>query len=371
MRFPEHFDIYIFALRRFLLLPEYTYHQQTDMKNIELIRNICDELPTFTKQFFRAIQQSKSTRTRLGYARDIKNFFEYICEVYTDAPINNIKDITPDILSSLDAVFIEDYMDYLQMYKKNGRTITNGPAAIKRKITSLSVFYAYFYKNELISQNPVAKVERPKLHDKQIVRMDAAETATFLDTVEYGTNLTNKQQLYHEKSKNRDLALLTLMLSTGIRISECIGLDINDVDFNNMCIKIIRKGGKEAIVYFSDETIEPLQVYIAERKKIEAAPGHEKALFLSSQKKRISTRTVENLVHKYSSCSVPLKHITPHKLRSTFGTALYQESSDIYLVADVLGHSDVNTTRKHYAEVDNERKRKARNMVQLREKPNN
>ena len=121
-------------------------------------------------------------------------------------------------------------------------------------------------------------------------------------------------------------------------------------------------------VYAHNEDIEPLQAYIEERKKINAQDGHEKALFLSSQRKRISVRTVENLVKKYSQSAVPLKHITPHKLRSTFGTALYQETSDIYLVADVLGHTDVNTTRKHYADIDDERKRMARNKVQLREK---
>ena len=352
-------------------MADISYHQENEMKNIELIRNICDELPSYVRNFFRAIQQSKASRTRLGYARDIKNFFEYIVDSYTQMPVNSLKDVSLEVLSSIDAMFIEDYMDHLQMYRKDGRIFTNGKAAIKRKITSLSVFYSYYYKNDLVSQNPVAKIERPKIPEKQIVRMDAAETAQFLDTVEYGLNLTSKQQQYHEKTKTRDLALLTLMLSTGIRISECIGLDIKHVDFENMCIKITRKGGKEAIVYFSDEALEPLQAYMKERKKINTQKGHENALFLSSQKKRISVRTVENLVKKYSQSAVPLKHITPHKLRSTYGTALYQETSDIYLVADVLGHSDVNTTRKHYADIDNERKRLARNKVQLREKSDN
>ena len=155
------------------------------------------------------------------------------------------------------------------------------------------------------------------------------------------------------------------------RISECVGLNIHDVDFKNMCIKVTRKGGKEALVYFSDEAAEPLSIYIDERKKIDAASGHENALFLSSQRKRISVRTVENMVKKYARSSVPLKHITPHKLRSTFGTNLYRETDDIYLVADVLGHSDVNTTRKHYADMDDYRKRRARNTVQLREHPSN
>lgn len=349
-------------------MAEIPYQQQIDLQNIDKIREICDELPDYARKFFRAIQQSKASRTRLGYAIDIKTFYEYICDVYTEKALNSPKDITLDILSSLNSEFIEDYMDYLQKYEKNGHIYTNGKASIKRKLSALSAYYAYFYKNDLVTANPIAKVDKPRLKDKEIIRMDAAEVATFLDTVEYGNNLTQKQLQFHEKTKNRDLALLTLMLSTGIRISECIGLDINHVDFDNMCIKITRKGGKEALVYFSDEAYEPLQVYMDERKGIEAVQGHEKALFLSSQRKRMSVRTAETLVKKYAACAVPLKHITPHKLRSTYGTALYQETSDIYLVADVLGHSDVNTTRKHYADIDNERRRTARNKVQLREK---
>lgn len=350
-----------------LFMAELTYQQQIDMQNIDLIRNISKELPDYMRHFFRSIQQSKSSRTRLGYARDIKNFFEYIVEAYTDAPLNSPKDVTLDILSSINAIFIEDYEDYLQKYSKNGRIYTNDKASIKRKLCSLSVMYTYFYKNDMVSGNPINKIERPRLKDKQITRMDYDEVANFLDTVEYGVNLTNKQLQYHGKAKNRDLALLTLMLSTGIRISECVGLNINDVDFKNMCIKVTRKGGKEALVYFSDEAAEPLSVYIDERKKIDAVSGHENALFLSSQRKRISVRTVENMVKKYAQSSVPLKHITPHKLRSTYGTNLYRETDDIYLVADVLGHSDVNTTRKHYADMDDDRKRRARNKVTLRE----
>ena len=85
------------------------------------------------------------------------------------------------------------------------------------------------------------------------------------------------------------------------------------------------------------------------------------------QNKRISVRSVENLVKKYTQIATPRKHITPHKLRSTYGTALYRETGDIYLVADVLGYSDVNTTRKHYAAIEDDRRRRARKAVRLRE----
>lgn len=208
----------------------------------------------------------------------------------------------------------------------------------------------------------------PKIHEKAIVRMDAGEVASFLDNVEYGNKLSEHQQIYHEKSKKRDLALLTLMLGTGIRVSECVGLDINDVDFDYDRIKVVRKGGYEAYVYFGQEAREALLDYMQERKEIITVEGHENALFLSSHRKRISVRSVENMVKKYASITTPLKKITPHKLRSTYGTTLYQQTSDIYLVADVLGHKDVNTTKKHYADIDDQQKMRAKDAVTLREK---
>lgn len=205
------------------------------------------------------------------------------------------------------------------------------------------------------------------IHDKNIVRLDVDEVALLLDQVESGEELTEKQKKYHEKTKTRDLALLTLMLGTGIRVSECVGLDLTDVDFKNNGIRIHRKGGKEVVVYFGDEVREALLSYLEERKLIVAEPGSTNALFLSLQNKRISVRSVENLVKKYTKPVTPLKNITPHKLRSTYGTTLYRETDDIYLVADVLGHTDVNTTRRHYAEQAEDRRRSAANRVKLRE----
>jgi site-specific recombinase XerD len=139
------------------------------------------------------------------------------------------------------------------------------------------------------------------------------------------------------------------------------------VDFKNAGIHIHRKGGKEVIVYFSDEVAEALQAYYEERQKLIPVTGHEDALFLSLQKKRMNVRSVENLVKKYAGLATSLKKITPHKLRSTYGTSLYRATGDIYLVADVLGHKDVNTTRKHYAAIEEDRRKSARNIVRLRE----
>ena len=235
------------------------------------------------------------------------------------------------------------------------------------ELASLRSFYNYYYRNELIENNPAVLVPLPKLHDKEIIRMDPNEVAVLLDEVEDGGRLTKNEQRYHNKTKTRDLALLTLLLGTGIRVSECVGLDIQDVDFDNQRLKVRRKGGYEDIVYFGEEVEDALYDYLEERERIIPLSGHENAFFLSMQNRRITVRSVENLVKKYASRVTTLKKITPHKLRSTYGTTLYQETGDIYLVADVLGHKDVNTTRKHYAAMQDENKRKAAKAVKLRE----
>ena len=220
---------------------------------------------------------------------------------------------------------------------------------------------------EKIQKNPAALVTMPKLHKKEIIRLDPDEVALLLDHVEAGDKLSKKEAAFHDKTKVRDLALITLLLGTGIRVSECVGLDIKDVDFKNNGILIRRKGGYEAVVYFGDEVEKALKEYIKERQEIIPESGHEGALFLSLQNKRLSVRSVEKLVKKYASAVTSLKKITPHKLRSTYGTSLYRETGDIYLVADVLGHSDVNTTKKHYAALEDDRRRKAAGVVKLRE----
>ena len=158
-----------------------------------------------------------------------------------------------------------------------------------------------------------------------------------------------------------------MLLGTGIRVSECVGLDIEDDDFKNNGIKVTRKGGNEMVVYFGSEVEKALKNYLEVRENIVPLSGHEQALFYSSQKKRIGVQAIENLVKKYSREITTTKKITPHKLRSTYGTALYQETGDISLVADVLGHRDVNTTKKHYAALDDARRRQAATAVKLRE----
>ena len=348
-------------------MSEHSYHDQVNKENIEKMRAVLQELPKFCKQFFRGIENTTSTRTRLGYALDLRIFFEFIQQNNNALRRTPIREYPLSLLDQLGREDIEEYLDYLELYYKDDKEYRNDERGKSRKLASLRSMYHYFYTSELIEKDVAALVPMPKLHEKEIIRLDPDEVATLLELVENGEELTETEKRYHRVTKTRDLALLTLLLGTGIRVSECVGLNLNDVDFKNGGIRIVRKGGYEAVVYFGEEVEDALLDYWDERTHKTAAVGHEDALFLSMQNKRISVRAVEKLVKKYASKVTTLKKITPHKLRSTYGTNLYRETGDIYLVADVLGHKDVNTTRKHYAAQQEENRRRAAKAVKLRE----
>lgn len=343
------------------------YHTQQSIDNIAKMREVLETLPSFCKQFFRGVSEYTSARTRLAYAYDIRVFFEYLHDNNRCLSSMDIREFPLSLLEQLTREDIEEYMEYLSYYQKDGKEYTNDERGKKRKLASLRSFYNYYFQAELIEKNPAVLVPLPKLHEKEIIRLDPAEVAILLDQVEEGSGLTKAQKRFHQATKIRDVAILTLLLGTGIRVSECVGLDIGDVDFRNNGIRIVRKGGYEAVIYFGEEVEDALQDYLEQRHHIIPQPGHENALFLSLQNRRMSVRAVENMVKKYSSTVTSLKKITPHKLRSTYGTSLYKETGDIYLVADVLGHKDVNTTRKHYAALEDDRRRYAARQVKLRE----
>ena len=347
-----------------------TYHDQVTIDNVRKLREVLQTLPPFARDYFRAIEPTTSARTRISYAYDIRIFFNFLLTENPAFKGKTMSDITVDVLDQIQAADIEEYQEYLKVYDsaEDNRLQTNGERGLKRKLSALRSFYTYYYKRERIKTNPTLLVDMPKLHEKEIIRLDVDETAELLDYIEHaGDQLTGQKKRYYEKTRLRDLAIVTLLLGTGIRVSECVGLDVTDIDFKNDAIRVVRKGGSEMMIYFGEEVEKALLDYLEERDSITPVAGHENALFYSTQRKRIGVQAVENMVKKYAHEITTTKKITPHKLRSTYGTTLYKETGDIYLVADVLGHKDVNTTRKHYAAMDEERRRKAASAVKLRE----
>ncbi len=332
------------------------------------IRQLLRELPDVCFDFINAIDSTTQPLTRFAYVSDLKLFFGFLTQ-----ELPKFAGKAPNTLEAADLAKVTSrdiymYMDYLTLYIRDDVEITNQELGKLRKISSLRSFYKFMYKNGYIDSDPAALVDMPKRHQKPIIRLEIDEVARMLDLVENGEMQTEHQKKYNEHTRARDLAILTLFLGTGIRVSELVGINIDDIDFSINGFLVTRKGGNQAILYFPDEVARVLQDYLKVRKELSPAPGHEGALFLSLQNRRISVRAVQNMVKKYASMAAPLKKkLSPHKLRSTFGTNLYHETGDIYLVADVLGHSDVNTTRRHYAAMTDDRRRMAAQRVHLRE----
>ena len=337
------------------------------------IRAISRELPPACGDFFRAIAVTTGTLTRLAYAIDLKTFFHFLqTERYqfSQKPLYSFTDADLAMVAQND---LTAYIEYLTYYCKDDqeseteiKPLINHDLAIKRKLCSIRSFYDYLFKNGRIPANVTTLVPLPKIHEKPIIRLSLDEMQRMLEQAATGEGLSARQKAWHKLTVKRDYALLSLFLGTGVRVSECVGLNISDVDLEENAFLVTRKGGNQVVLYFPPEVAEALAEYMTARDQIEALPGHEDALFLSMQKRRITQRAVQNLVKKYAAVAAPLKpKISPHKLRSTFATNLYNKTGDIYLVADVLGHSSVDTTRKHYADMTDARRRMAAEQVEL------
>ena len=340
------------------------YKDKAKMQKLKL-RELIGELSDCAADYIYSKELGAQSSTLISYAYDLLTFFRFLLEKNSALRGKTVKDIS---LSTLDQIRSEDIVEYQRYLELNidGEYHENGKRAIARKMSPLRGLFQYHYERKNISENPMVLVKLPKLKkDKNIIRMNNYEVQAILEAIEAGNpSMSERQRKYCQKTQRRDLAILTLMLGTGIRVSECAGLDLTDVDFRVNSMTIVRKGGGQDVLYFSQEIHDVLEDYIdTERAGIQPRDGHEAALFYSLQGKRISVDAIENLVKKYAAISVPNKKITPHKLRSTYGTALYRETGDIRLVADVLGHENINTTIDYYAAMEDEHKRKAANAV--------
>lgn len=343
-----------------------TYKDELDRSNMEKTRNILIELPEYVNDYFISRKSNTTTKTRLSYVYDLRNFFRYIVS-YLNLPSNptELTDVTIEDLATIKAKEVEGFMEYLQTDSEN----MNHKSGVARKFAALSAFFDYLYRNDLVPENPCAKVlkVRPE-KDKRIIKLAPDEVAKFLDAIEFGSDsFSARQAQYLKRTAVRDLAIATVFLGTGIRLSELVGLNISDIYFEKCQISILGKGDKYRMVAMGDEVIEALQKYLKEREKIVVTDKmSEGALFLSLQKRRMSVQTVEDMIVKYAEAIGVQDRITPHKLRKTYGTELYNETGDIYLVANSLGHNSVNTTKDHYVAQNEEKLLEARNKVKLR-----
>ena len=339
----------------------YSYVEKREISCTERTNSIISTLPYYVEDFFVGIELRTSPLSRLNYAYDLRVFFDFLSKKVFRK--KEIKDIEFEDLANLEASDFEYFLSYLSHYTINGKEERCTESGKARKLSTLRAFYKYFFNKNMLPANTPTKVLMPKIHEKEIIRLDNGEKvneiADMLYVVDSGKGLSSRQKSYHEATRIRDTAIITLFLGTGIRISELVGLNVEDIDFNTNSFVVTRKGGNRSVLYFNFDVMQALYIYVEERKLNKDLPKDEHALFLSLQNKRISTRQVQELVKKYARIASPLKQITPHKLRSTFGTNLYRQTGDIYIVADCLGHKDVNTTKKHYAAISEDSRKKA------------
>ena len=364
------------------------FTKQRDAKNINKIREIQKDLPPIVTQFMNTTDiQRMETSSRLGYIRDLRTFFYFLPREIPEFADTLPSKITVEQLGNLKKTDFDIYYDYLNLYIKpkygdgdvnhadvhapysrkvasdlKGQTANEAPGKA-RKIVALRRFFKYLFDNEYIKTDYTQRIKPPKIVEKEIVYLNEEEIAKVIETVKNGFG-EKKQAKFLDNSRVRDLAIMTMLLGTGMRASECVGIDLDHINLEERTVYVTRKGGKEMTLYFNASTAEALEDYLQIRNKIVPEPGSEKALFLSSQRKRISARALQNLVKKYANVACPgKKKLSPHKMRSSFGTALYNANHDIEQVANTLGHSNVNTTKKHYVHDDKENRKAAAESV--------
>ncbi len=348
---------------------ESEFYKNKKKQQIEKYKQICDSLPNYAAGALKAKEFQIAYSSLIEYGRDLLSFFRYLKQSNPTLAELEIKDISVDILGQLSEEDFLEYQRYLRFTNVNGIERTNNNKSIARKMTSLRNLYSYLKRKNYIENNELADLPIPKYSNRKtdIIRLhsssDNNELGAFLkglDEILYSNRLSEHQKQYIARDITRDTALLYLLLGTGIRVAECEGLDVSDVDLDDKCIRIKRKGGFFDIVYFNDDVKEKLIDYITTERTKEGIEKYGPALFLSSLGKRITIDAIRDITEKYTLI-ICNKRLSPHKLRATFGTRLYSQTKDIRLTADVLGHTNINTTVRYAAQLE-ENKRLAGSM---------
>ncbi|MGF7010564.1 integrase/recombinase XerC [Lachnospiraceae bacterium PF1-22] len=343
-----------------------SYQKEIEVKQVEKIREILTTLPPYVGTYIRSIETSCRPGTRLAYLRDLDVFFHFISE--TEQNVINKSQVPLVLLEKMTEENIDDYMSFLSHYSINGKEQQNSLVSKARKLSSLSSFMQHLEKRGQIARNPVKNVNRPSVPEKNIVALNQEEMDSLITCIRDKSQLSEREKKFHDRLEKRDIAIVATLLLTGIRVSELVGLNIDSVNFMYRMFEVVRKGGKEDQVYFGEQLEAILENYMSDRNNLLpwGKDDDTQALFLSLRGNRISVRSVELLVKNYvARCPFITQKITPHKLRSTYGTNLYRETGDIMLVADILGHKNVEVTRKHYAKSNIDKKRQAGDIVKL------
>ena len=314
-----------------------------------------DQNPEFVNSFldYSITILNKSPNSVKEYNYDLNAFLRYMkihFKLTNETDFNNIsiKDFSLDTLKKITLNDIHAFLSYLALNQKAK------PATRARKISTIRIFFSYLsQKANLLESNPAQNLETPKL-DKRIPKYLSLDDSKKLLNVTADEN---------DENKERDLAIITLFLNCGLRLSELVGINVSNIDFNECKLTVIGKGNKERTIYLNKACINSIKNYLLVRPtegiKIDSKASN-KALFLSKRKERISNRTVQYIVEReLQKAGLDTSKYSTHKLRHTAATLMYQYGNvDIRALQELLGHESISTT-EIYTHVSNEQVRNA------------
>ena len=314
-----------------------------DKKNMEITKNIIKRYPKELEGYINSLSR-KTSFTKMAYARYVGNFIDYI-----NNKLNGI------VYADIKPMDIDSYMESIR-YSSNGKEKSATYRAAQ--LAAINGFFKFLQKNNIINVNPCDTTEIPKDNNEhQITTISDKDLETIINNIEHGTG-SDKAKATQEKWINRDIAIVMLGLTTGLRVSAIAGIDINDINMTQKYIVVTEKGDIRKKIYFGDKTKKALKNWIFDRNHM--VDKNEKALFISQGNHRILTRTIQN---RFKAITYNInKKITPHKMRATCATRLYEQTGDIYLVQTQLGHKNIENT-KRYAKVSDDKKREAANIL--------
>lgn len=330
-----------------------------------------EELPPLVIQYLKHLKGAKQPLTVLSYAYDIKYFLEYLIEREPAFSGKETCEFTGDDFAAITLPQFDSFKEYelrhlnenVNIKKltvsdlRNDTFINKSRARVSHLLTSVRQFYKYMFDHEVIPKNVASCISMPKIKEKNVIYLDPEQASRFLDVVYTGNGFSHKQQAFAERTRVRDIAIITLFLGTGMRESELVGLDTDDVDLENRKVVVLRKGGNQATLFFNEDVANALSDWLEFRKTIDILPEHRKALFISGQQRRISARAVQELVKKFARATgnESIAKISVHKLRASFATNLYSATGDIFVVSNSLGHKKIETAKKYVTAKDSSR----------------
>lgn len=336
------------------------YYREKEILLATKLDDLKGLLPDFANSYLESKGKAQ-TSTLVAYARDLHTFFVFLCDKNPVIAQKGISEITLNDMKMITPKDLIEYIQYLGLSQNHAR-YSNYKNAIARKFAPLNGLYTYYMKQREIEYNPVNAIEIPReAEDKTKIKLKDDDVSELLYTIQHdNTAYGDRKRVFKDKNRIRDYTIMRLLCDTGIRISELVGLDVTSINFKRNEMIVVRKGGGLDEILLNPATTELILEYMeVYRSTIKPKLGHEDALFYSLQGKRISVSSIEKMTKEYGLLAVPGKKVTPHSMRGAYGTALYEVTGDIELVADVLGHKSIETTRRNYINRQKKHKEKA------------